>query len=74
MVNLIVVEVASLSVRSNTQRNPMAEGYNMKIPPATYDEAIQRPDSDHWLAAMRKEMNLMSEMNVYELIPLPVDC
>jgi hypothetical protein len=74
MVNLIVVEVASLSVRSNTQRNPMVEGYNMKIPPATYDEAIQRPDSDHWLAAMRKEMNLMLEMNVYELIPLPVDC
>jgi len=73
MANLIVVEVASLSVRSDTRRNPMAEGYNMKIPPATYDEAIRRPDSDHWLAAMRKEMNLMSEMNVYELVPLPLD-
>jgi hypothetical protein len=69
--NLIIVEVAALSVRSDTRRNPLAAGYDLRIPPATYDEAIRRPDSDHWMAAMRKEMNLMSEMSVYELVPLP---
>ncbi|KAG1792182.1 uncharacterized protein HD556DRAFT_1239751, partial [Suillus plorans] len=71
--NLIVVEVASLAIRSDTRRNPLANGYDLAIPPATYDEAMRRPDSDHWLAAMRKEINLMSEMNVYELMPLPAE-
>ncbi|KAG1804747.1 uncharacterized protein HD556DRAFT_1222084, partial [Suillus plorans] len=41
--------------------------------PATFDEAMRRPDCDHWMAAMRKEINLMSEMSVYELMPLPVE-
>ncbi|KAG1786070.1 uncharacterized protein HD556DRAFT_1187772, partial [Suillus plorans] len=41
--------------------------------PATYDEAMRRPDADNWLAAMHKEINLMSEMNVYELVLLPDD-
>jgi hypothetical protein len=71
MANLIVVEVACLSVRSDTHRNPLSPGYDLAVPPATYDEAMRRPDHDHWLAAMHKEMNLMLEMQVYELVPLP---
>lgn len=73
LANLIAVEVACLSIRSDTRRNPLSAGYDLKIPPATFDEAMRRPDSDHWMAAMRKEMNLMSEMNVYELVALPPD-
>jgi hypothetical protein len=42
----------------------------MKIPLNTYEEAMRHSDQDSWLAAMKWEMNLMSEMNVYELIPL----
>lgn len=71
LANLIVVEVACLSVRSDSRRNPLAPGYDLRIPPATHDEAMRRPDCDHWRAAMHKEMNLMSEMNVYELMSLP---
>lgn len=52
LANLIAVEFACLSVRSDVRRNPLARDYNLKIPPATYDEAIRRPDCDHWLAAM----------------------
>lgn len=71
--NMIVVEQAHVAVRSDTRRNPLAPGYDLKIPPNTYDEALRRPDRDHWLAAMKKEMNLMSEMSVYELVTLPED-
>lgn len=73
LANLIVSELACISIRSDTRRNPHAPGYNMKIPPNTYDEAMRRSDRDSWLAAMKREMNLMSEMNVYELVPLPSD-
>jgi hypothetical protein len=38
--NLIIVEVAALSIRSDTRHNPLASGYDLGIPPATYDEAI----------------------------------
>jgi len=69
--HLIVVEQACIAIRSDTRRNPSTPGYDLKIPPNTYDEALRRPDRDHWLAAMHKEMNLMSEMNVYELVSLP---
>lgn len=71
LANLIVVEQACIVIYSDTRHNPLAPGYDLKVPPHNYDEAIRRPDHDHWLAAMRKEMNLMSEMNVYELVPLP---
>ena len=71
--NLITVEQACVAIRSDARRNPSTPGYDLKIPPTTYDEALRRPDRDHWLAAMRKEMNLMSEMNVYELVVLPAE-
>lgn len=73
LANLIITELACISIRSDSRRNPSAPGYDLKIPPATYDEALRRPDRDLWLAAMRKEINLMSEMTVYELVPLPAD-
>jgi hypothetical protein len=69
--NLIVAEVMCLLIRSDTRRNPLATGYDLKIPPAMFDEAMRCPNTDHWMAAMRWEINLMSEMNVYELVPLP---
>jgi hypothetical protein len=46
----------------------------MKIPPSTFDEAMQWSDTNEWLKAMRKEINLMSEMNVYQLVKLPEGC
>lgn len=38
--NLIIVEVTSLSIHSDTRRNPLVPGYNLAIPPVTYDEAM----------------------------------
>lgn len=43
----------------------------MKIPPATYDEATQRPDKDKWLKAMRTELQTMKDMKVYKVTKLP---
>jgi hypothetical protein len=40
IMNLIVVEVAGLSIQSNTHCNPLAPGYDLKIPPVTYDKAM----------------------------------
>jgi hypothetical protein len=73
VVNLIVTEASCLSVRSDICHNPLSPDYNMQVPPTTYDEAMCQSDSDNWLVAMHKEINLMSEMNVYELVPLPTD-
>jgi hypothetical protein len=71
--SLITAEVMCLSVQNDICQNPHAPGYDLKVPPATYDEAMCHPNCDHWLVAMHKEMNLMSEMQVYELVPLPND-
>jgi hypothetical protein len=38
--NLIIAEVASLSIHSDTRRNPLAAGYDLAIPPAMFDEAM----------------------------------
>jgi hypothetical protein len=69
--SLIVTEMAGVALRSDAHHNPLTPGYDMKVPPKTHDEAMRRSDRDLWLAAMRKEMNLMSEMSVYELVCLP---
>jgi hypothetical protein len=45
----------------------------MKVPPNTYDEAMLHSDRDSWLVAMKQEMNLMLEMSIYELVPLPTN-
>jgi hypothetical protein len=44
----------------------------MKILPSTFNGAMQCSDSNNWLNAMCKEINLMSEINIYELVELPV--
>jgi hypothetical protein len=71
LASLIATEFAGVTIYSDTHRNPLTSDNNMKIPPAIFDQAMQCSDRDHWLAAMRKEINLMSEMNVYELVKLP---
>ena len=71
VVNLVISEHAHLAIRSDTRRDPGSPGYDMGIPPATYDEAMRRPDADRWRAAMEKEMGLLCDMKVYDLVPLP---
>ena len=44
--------------------------YDLSLPPATYNEAILHPDKADWLAAMRKELQTMKDMGVYELVEL----
>jgi hypothetical protein len=70
--NVVIEEQANISIRSDRRRNPSSADYDMKIPPATYNEAILRPDRDLWLAAMRKELGIMKEMCVYKLSSLPL--
>ncbi|KAG1789087.1 uncharacterized protein HD556DRAFT_1244325 [Suillus plorans] len=43
----------------------------MKVPPATFEEAMQRPDRNEWLSAMQAELGIMKEMSVYRVVPLP---
>jgi hypothetical protein len=69
--NVVIEEQANVSIHSDKRRNPSSANYDMKIPPATYDEAVLRPDRDLWLAAMRKELGIMKEMSVYKLSSLP---
>ena len=73
LANLLAVKLTGVAPHSDSCRNPLAPGYDMKIPPKTYDEALPCSDRDLWLAAMHNEMNLMSKMNVYELVCLPVE-
>jgi len=71
VVNLVLIEHANLTVHSNTRRDPGAPGYDLSVPPATYDEAMRRPDADRWRAAMEKEMGLLHDMQLYDLVSLP---
>ena len=68
--NVIIEEQAHIAIHSDKCRDPHAVGYDLKIPPTTYDEAMQRPDKEHWLKAMQTELNTMKEMNVYTVAEL----
>ena len=72
IVNLVIAEQAHLAIQSNTRRDPGSPGYDMGIPPATYDEAMRRSDADRWRIAMDKEMGLLRDMKVYDLVCLPL--
>jgi hypothetical protein len=70
-VNLICEESALLSIHSDTPHSLISPSYDMKIPPATYSEAKQRPDAHIWDKAVIKELNLLKTMGVYTLTQLP---
>lgn len=70
-VNFIITKQANLSVRSDCRCKPTDLGYNMSVPPATYDEAMRCADCDGWLQAMHTELGLMKEMKVWELVEPP---
>jgi hypothetical protein len=72
IVNVIIEEQAHLAIRSDKRHDPYAIDYDLKIPPAMYEEAIHRPDKEHWLKAMRTELETMKEMNVYRVVELPM--
>ena len=38
--NVVIEEQAYITIQSNKQHNLKSEGYNMSIPPTTYDEAV----------------------------------
>lgn len=47
LASLITVKVACLSIHSDSCYNPLSPGYNLKVPPTTYDEVMRHPDKDH---------------------------
>ena len=59
-------EVTLLSIRSDIRRNPLTEGYDMKIPPATYWEAERWTDAEEWRKVTEKELGDLKRMGVYE--------
>jgi hypothetical protein len=69
--NVVIEEQTNITIRSDRKRNPMSADYDMKIPPATYEEAMLRSDRLEWLTAMKKELGIMTEMKVYKLTSLP---
>lgn len=72
--NTLIEEHANITIRSDRKRDPNDPSYDMKIPPSTYDEAMLRTDRNEWLEAMKKELNIMDDMHVYQLAPLPDGC
>ena len=67
----IVEEQAHIAIRSNKRRDPSSPDYDMSIPLATYEEAIQRPDHEQWLVVMKTELQTMKDMSVYKVAELP---
>jgi hypothetical protein len=65
--NIVIEEQAHITIRSDKRRNPLAPDYDMSIPPATHDKAIQRSDRDEWLTTMKTELQMMKEMQVYKV-------
>jgi hypothetical protein len=71
MANACIEEQAHVAICSNHKRNPSNPDYDMAIPPATYNEAMQCSDHALWLAAMKAELSTMKNMSVYKLVKLP---
>ena len=71
VINLVIAEQVHLAIWSDTHRDLGSPDYDMGIPPATYDEAMQHSDVDQWCTAMDKEVTLLQDMKVYDLVPLP---
>ena len=70
----VIEEQAHIAIRSDKHRDPSSPDYDMPIPPATYDEAVQQPDHKQWLKAMKTELWTMKNMNVYKIRELLEGC
>lgn len=60
-----------LALRSLRARDPALPSYDLTLPPATFEEALQHPDKDEWLEVVRAELGTMTSMGVYKVVPLP---
>lgn len=69
--NIIIKEQAHITIRSDKHHDPLVLDYDMGIPLATYEEAMQHSDCDEWLTAMKKELQTMKDMGVYKVAQLP---
>ena len=67
----VIEQQAHITIRSDKHRDPSTPDYDMSIPPATYEEAMLRPDHELWFMAMKTELQTMKDMNVYEITELP---
>lgn len=67
----ITCEAALLSVRSDARRNPRSPGYDLAIPPATYEEAMLRSDAHEWQKVVDAELAMLKSMGVYVDEELP---
>jgi hypothetical protein len=68
---VVIEEQAHITIRSDKHHDPTQPDYDMSIPPATYEEAVQHADKEKWLEAMKAELQTMKEMNVYTTTSLP---
>ena len=69
--NLVCSESAFLSLRSDKARDPTSGSYDLRVPPATFREALQRPDFHVWEDVVSKELTVLKDMHVYSLARLP---
>ncbi len=69
--NLVCSESAFLSLRSDKPRDPTSANYDLRIPPATFLEAMRRPDFHVWEGVVSKELAVLKDMGVYSLCKLP---
>ena len=47
--------------------------FDLRKPPESYHEALARPDSEVWLAAMRRELDSLEARSAFERTTLPSD-
>jgi hypothetical protein len=63
-----------ISIQLDKPRNPNVADYDMKILPANYLEAAQRPDFNMWKATVVKELTMLKSMGIYLIMSLPANC
>jgi hypothetical protein len=53
------------------KKNLKQLGKNHLNEPQTYNEAIQAPDVNEWIDAMKFELNALDKMHIWETTQLP---
>ena len=59
--------------RNVNRRVMMALNASQRAAPVTYTEMLKRADADHWHQATDDEIQALTELGVFEVVPLPPD-
>ncbi|KAJ2914303.1 hypothetical protein MD484_g6105, partial [Candolleomyces efflorescens] len=69
-----IMEHAHVATAAGRAQRVIPRTVDLERPPRTHREALMRPDSDLWQAAMRREVESLKEKGVYEVVCPPAGC